>query len=447
MSKGILDYLTTIDEILIDQTEVIKQLRDAFLFVGKAKPEVKVIPLDSKYWGLQPEKTAYTIKEFDLSSARTNHQISVVGDQIGAATDGELDGIYIRLNNTNNDAIPLEHFNPYYTPVGFSYIYLTNSAQAGKTLYLHISTGAQSVATPRQITTLTDITALSVGTVSVDIVAQAVGKIGISIVSTDITGQIPISLNIAHLTGNIPIDIAAQTVANLNVNLAAVAATLNVNADIVAQTVGNIGIDLAAQSIGNIDVALAASNVVMDFNIKAQAVVLNMKFSDQSAGVMSQTDWATKSAYDMHLQGKTASLASGAEITLITLTLLATTEHWLYTIHVSGDHSGLGKVRANKTSGYDELAYGYFGANGGYIKDWLAPVKRKKDTDAGITEITVTVKNNGDEAGNFAATLDGLRVVDITAGDATYDTKIQWQACATQHQVDLTTSEGDVILA
>jgi len=49
--------------------------------------------------------------------------------------------------------------------------------------------------------------------------------------------------------GNIPIDLIAQTIGNLDVN---VAAAETINADIVAQTVGNLDVNLKANAIGNI---------------------------------------------------------------------------------------------------------------------------------------------------------------------------------------------------
>ncbi|GAI57180.1 unnamed protein product, partial [marine sediment metagenome] len=155
----------------------------------------------------------------------------------------------------------------------------------------------------------------------------------------------------------------------------------------------------------------------LDFNIKASSILLNMKLADQAKGIMLETDWATKNAYDIHLQGETADLAAGAEATLITLTLTTTKEHWLYAVHISGTKNGRGRVRANKTAGYDELADGYFLAGHGFIKNWLAPVKRKRDVGEGITEIVVVVKNTEASAGDFTATLDGLYVVDVIGGE------------------------------
>lgn len=249
-----------------------------------------------------------------------------------------------------------------------------------------------------------------------------------------VIGVVPITISSAEIIGVIPIDIKTQTVGVLGMSLS------------VADVIGNLPISLdIANVVGNIAVALAASAAMVDLNIKAQATTMNVKVADQAKGTLNITDWATRDAVDIHLQGVTAALAAGATATLITITLTETSEHWLYTVHISGTKTGLGKVRANKTVGFDELAGGYFPANDGYIKDWIAPVKRKKDVGAGITQITVEVTNTDAAAGDFMATLDGLRVVDITAGDKVYTSQADWQGCATKTDVDLTTSPGDVI--
>jgi len=155
MDTKVLDRFTEIDNLLrtqtTEQTQLLTQIRDALLSPeqGAARPEVRITPLDNRYWGPQPHYTAYDVKEFDLSTAREDEPVTVLGDHLSAATDGTLDGVYIRLNQSTNPRIPLRHFNPYFAPTGFNQLYLTHAAQTGKTLFLHVSTGAQAVATPR----------------------------------------------------------------------------------------------------------------------------------------------------------------------------------------------------------------------------------------------------------------------------------------------------------
>jgi len=347
--------------------------------------------------------------EFDLTAERSSpgEPFAVTGDTITAITDGTLGGIGVRIDRPGSDLVRFSECNPYPYLPGFTNLYLQNTAQEGKTLKLYVGTAGATASVE-----LTSVT------------------FAINIEAAEI--MMPIDIQSSYIM--MPVDLQAQYI------------TLEI--DIVAQTVGNISVDLVAQSIGNISVDISAQSIEsLNFNIQAQALVLNMKLSDQAKGVMSLTDWATREADDLHLQGSTEDLGAGEEATLITLTLATNKEHWLYTVHISGTQNGLGRARANKTGGYDELAYGYFPANDGYIKDWLAPVKRRKDTEEGITEITVIVKNNGDAAGDFAATLDGLRVIDVTAGEQVYTSKANWDACASSSQIDTATSEGDVLLA
>jgi hypothetical protein len=243
-------------------------------------------------------------------------------------------------------------------------------------------------------------------------------------------------------------DIVTQTLEKMAVDIAA--QTLSaMKVDISAQTLSRMAVDIAAQTLSAMKINVVAQTLAsLDFNIKAASILLNMKLADQTKGIMLETDWATKEDYDIHLQGETADLAAGAEATLITLTLSTTKEHWLYIVHISGTKNGRGRVRASKTEGYDELADGYFLAGHGFIKNWPAPVKRKRDVEEGITEIVVVVKNmDASVAGDFVATLDGLYVVDIAGGEKIYTTKADWEGCASQSQVDLDTSEGDVLLA
>lgn len=403
----------------------------------------------------------YTVRTYPLDTVRTDEKVQIPGNAILAYSDGELSGCSVKLDSQVNDSITLSEFNGTYLDAGFSEFYLTTIAQSGKYLKLIIIRGKPGNIMAEMAV---NVTAQVVEQITVDIAAQSIGNISIDIAAQALEN---LNVNIAAQAANIDINIAAQD-ANINVNLAASAATVNVditaqtlgnigvdiaaqsidnlNVDIVAQAVGNLTVDIAAQTIGNIDVNIAASVATLNFNIVASSVVLNMKIQSQAAGVKSLTDWATQEAEDFHTQGTVAALADAGNSTLITLTLVTTKEHWLYTVHISGTGSGIGQVRANKTGGYDELAYGYFSANNGFIKDWLAPVKRGKDAGAGITEITVVVTNNSGGAADYSATLDGLTVIDITVDEETYDSEAEFAACATKVQIDTGTSSGDVIL-
>ena len=187
--QSFLDRLTRIDELLIQNTEAVKALRVGFLGTGSSPttPQVKITPLDRQYWGLQPTLTAYQIKEFDMTTARSDEKVVVVGDQISAATDGTLSDVYVRLSSTNNDRIPLRLFNPFYAPTGFNALYLTHAAQSGKKLYIHVSTGASTIATPRQVEALTSKAVLGQGQANIEILVQRDSAIGNPLPATSIT--------------------------------------------------------------------------------------------------------------------------------------------------------------------------------------------------------------------------------------------------------------------
>lgn len=71
---------------------------------------------------------------FDLAIARTNERFWCVGDFIGVETI--TGSCTVRLNEVSRDAINLQKARKIYTP--FYRFYMTNSAQAGKTLTLYI---------------------------------------------------------------------------------------------------------------------------------------------------------------------------------------------------------------------------------------------------------------------------------------------------------------------
>ncbi|GAI80150.1 unnamed protein product, partial [marine sediment metagenome] len=136
------------------------------------------------------------------------------------------------------------------------------------------------------------------------------------------------------------VDVSVQTLAKMAVDIAA--QTLSaLKVDITTQTLGALAIDIVTQTLSAMKINIVAQTLAsLDFNIKASSILLNMKLADQAKGIMLETDWATKNAYDIHLQGETADLAAGAEATLITLTLTTTKEHWLYAVHISGTKNG-----------------------------------------------------------------------------------------------------------
>ena len=130
---------------------------------------------------------------------------------------------------------------------------------------------------------------------------------------------IPISIDAA--TVSLDVDIVAQTVGNLAVNLAASAITVNV--DVVAQTVGNIAVNLAASAI-TLDINIKTSAITLNVDITATTIGnLTIDIEAQSVGVYMQPEWASLQGIDKNLFGTKASLASGTNWGVISYTVPA----------------------------------------------------------------------------------------------------------------------------
>jgi len=132
--QGFLDYVSRMDELLIAHLKLMKSLE---LSLNVMIPPIQKLPLTEMRRQLETgQYIPYDIKEFDLSSARTDEPIEIEGDHLTAQTDGTLTGVTIRFNMPTAGVVPLVYFNPFKQQ--FFKLYLTHTAQAGKTLYLAI---------------------------------------------------------------------------------------------------------------------------------------------------------------------------------------------------------------------------------------------------------------------------------------------------------------------
>lgn len=261
---------------------------------------------------------------------------------------------------------------------------------------------------------------------------EILSEAGLNVNSDSFVDKIDIS---TQSVGNISMDLAAQTLESLAV-------------DIKTQTLTRLAVDIATQTLNKLNVDITAQTLEnLNMNLLSQSANLSIVLVDQIKGLSLNTDWSVENSYDVHLQGEVSGLASGATSTLITITLSNAAEYWLYVVHISGTQTGLGRVRADVSGGYDELAGGYFSASNGYIKEWVVPVKRKKDLAEGITQIIITVKNTSANSGDFMATIDGTRVVDTSSSETIYPDDVAWSSCETQTGVDVATIAGSVILS
>lgn len=129
---GKFDPLTRMDELLTHNIATLAEVRDVLKTITTRPhitPELKNL-LEAK------QIVPYEVKTFALDTARADEEVIVQGHFLLAETNGVKDGCFIRLNHATNDQVPLKFFSPLILP--FSRIYLTTTAQAGKTLYIFL---------------------------------------------------------------------------------------------------------------------------------------------------------------------------------------------------------------------------------------------------------------------------------------------------------------------
>jgi len=134
--QGLLDYLTRMDELLVANLKAIKNLE---MVTNLVLPAVKRKSSVEMRRELElGQYIPYEVRAFAMDSARADEKIEIEGDQLTAqvSTGGTLSGVKIRFNMPTADQVPMDMFNPWKQQ--FYTIYLTHTAQSGKTLYLAI---------------------------------------------------------------------------------------------------------------------------------------------------------------------------------------------------------------------------------------------------------------------------------------------------------------------
>ena len=140
--QGLLDYLSRTDELLIENTKAIRSLEAVTNII---LPRAQRLSLPELRQRLESgEEVPYQVKELSLTAARTDVEVQVEGDRLTVQTNGTLDGVSIRFNMQGADPVPVKYFNPWRQQ--FFKIFLTHTAQPGKTLYLAIGKAASSEA-------------------------------------------------------------------------------------------------------------------------------------------------------------------------------------------------------------------------------------------------------------------------------------------------------------
>ena len=150
-AQGLLDRFTRIDELLIANMKVMKELGG--LVKVQIGPEGGYDLATQRRRAETGEWVPYSTKVFALDTARTDSLVVVEGDFLQAWTDGSYEGIGVRYNLQSNDILYFQRRNPIY---GFKFwrLYLTHTAQAGKTLDLLIGREASAYAETYSITSI-----------------------------------------------------------------------------------------------------------------------------------------------------------------------------------------------------------------------------------------------------------------------------------------------------
>lgn len=151
-NQRLIDYLSRSDELQIKNIEVLKGIQQTLLrgLPGTSlDASIKLSNLiDLKTSLMNNSLIPYTIKTFAMDTAATDQKVVVEGTNLVAATDGTLDGCFVRFNNQQSDRSPLKYFD---WDLPFFELYVTWLAQAGKTLYLAIGKQAGAKGTARSL--------------------------------------------------------------------------------------------------------------------------------------------------------------------------------------------------------------------------------------------------------------------------------------------------------
>ncbi len=153
--KGLLDYLSRADDLLIQNLQALRALTELTARTSQRGPtgpggfgsiEFKQKLINSDY-------KPYEVKSFGMGTARTDERLLVDGQSIQAWTDGSLDGCSIKLNNkAESDALFFDNFNPI-IGLPFHILFLTTPVQSGRTLRLLIAKEPFANMAPAQLET------------------------------------------------------------------------------------------------------------------------------------------------------------------------------------------------------------------------------------------------------------------------------------------------------
>jgi hypothetical protein len=127
-----LDRFTRQDELMIQQIGLLQQIITAL----GATPTLTTDLVEKKKQLETGQYVPYAVKTYDMTTAQTDMPVIFQGDNLLAVSDGSLSGVYVKFNNQNNDALPVQYFTGKTIP--FSKLFLTWSAQPAKHLYIAV---------------------------------------------------------------------------------------------------------------------------------------------------------------------------------------------------------------------------------------------------------------------------------------------------------------------
>ncbi|MGI2335742.1 MAG: hypothetical protein ACRKGH_03750 [Dehalogenimonas sp.] len=142
LTAGPLDWLSRTDNQLIEMRSMLQRALDRPVLSGSDATSLEMLygidvpTLSDLRKKLESgEYFPYHTYTIAMDTAKTDFEVLLEGRSLAAWTDGSFSGVGIRLNHPNADVLYLDRWNPIkFQP--FWKIYLTLSAQPGKTLQL-----------------------------------------------------------------------------------------------------------------------------------------------------------------------------------------------------------------------------------------------------------------------------------------------------------------------
>lgn len=151
-------------------------------------------------------------------------------------------------------------------------------------------------------------------------------------------------------------------------------ATVTLDVDIVAQSVGNIDIDIAAQSVGNLAVNIAAAAVTLDVDVVAQTVgSITIDIEAQSVAVYNPPDWSGLQGDDVDLVGTYSAAGSGSTVVVASRTV-TTGKTWVVYAFQAACDGAAGNILGWLWDNTDSVTLSACGGAQGFVAGLPKPI-------------------------------------------------------------------------